>query len=267
MEFTTILYEVSGHIATITLNRPERLNAFNLKMSEELQAAWTEVKRDTEVRCVIVTGAGDRALCTGVDITGYIEDGDFDMRAEPRAKPDFLTLTAIQNQCWKPVITAVNGMVCGGGLHFLVDSDITVCADTATIFDPHVAVGKVSGLESVGLLRKIPFEAVARLVMLGGAERWSAVQAQAAGIVGEVVPAAQLMDRARELAGHIVRHSPTAMALTKRTMWESLELGHERALENAWEIIREYNLHPDNEEGPLAKYEKRPPRWQPYTGE
>lgn len=269
MAFEHIIYEVEGHIATITLNRPERLNAFNKKMTDELGEAWTTVKRDPEIRCVIVTGAGDRALSTGADVKGYMEEGDFDIAREPRsgssATPDFLTLTAIQNGCWKPVITAVNGMVCGGGLHFIADSDITIAADSATFFDTHVAVGKVSGLESVGLLRRIPFEAVARLALLGGSERMSADEAKAVGLISEVVPAADLMARARKLAGYIASHSPVSVARTKQAMWESLDLGLEEGLSNAWNIIREHNVHPDNEEGPRARYEKRSPQWEPFS--
>tara|TARA_R110000823_G_scaffold130015_24_gene258160 strand:+ start:1846 stop:2661 length:816 start_codon:yes stop_codon:yes gene_type:complete len=264
MHYETILYEASEHIATITLNRPERLNAFNKKMTDELKHAWEQVKTDREIRCAIVTGAGEKAFCTGVDVTGYIEEGDFELSRQPQSTPDFLTLTAIQNQCWKPVITAINGMVVGGGLHFIAGGDITVCADTATFFDTHVAVGKVSGLESVELLRRIPFEAVARLVLLGGAERMSAAQAKDVGLVSEVVPANELMQRARQLAGYIAAGSPAAVANTKRAMWQSLEGGLGEGLDNAWEIICEHNSHPDNEEGPLAKYEKRVANWKPF---
>ena len=265
MPFETIIYEVSEGIATLTLNRPERLNAFTQQMSDELGAAWAEVKADPAVRVAIVTGAGERAFCTGVDIAGFIEDGDFQMRREPASNADFLTLTAIQNRCWKPVITAVNGMCCGGGLHFVADSDINLCADTATLFDTHVAVGKVAGLEPVGLLRRIPFGSVAKMALLGGSERMGAEEALRIGLVEEVLPADRLLARARELAGLIARHSPVSVARTKRAMWESLDRGLEEGLANAWDIIREHNVHPDNEEGPLAKYEKREPRWQPYT--
>ena len=99
MEFETILFDVSEHIATITLNRPERLNAFNQKMAMELKSAWEEVKRDQNIRCVILTGVGEKSLCTGVDINGFLEDGDFQLSKDVAEKPDFLTLTAIQNHC------------------------------------------------------------------------------------------------------------------------------------------------------------------------
>lgn len=264
MSYDTILYEVAEHIATITLNRPGRLNAFNRQMSNELQDAWSRVKADPEVRCVIVTAAGDKAFCSGVDVTGHVEDGDFDLTDETREKPAFLTLTARQNACWKPVVTAINGMVVGGGLHFIGGGDITICAENATFFDTHVAVGKVSGLEPVELLRKVPFEVVARLALLGGAERMSAAEARAVGLVSEVVPPEQLMPRARQLAGYITQHSPTAVARTKQAMWQSLDTGLEEGLQRAWAIICEHDPHPDNTEGPTASYEKRAPNWEPY---
>jgi len=264
MEFETIIYEVSEHIATITLNRPQRLNAFNKKMADELKLAWETVKRDPDVRCAILTGAGEKALCTGVDITGFLEEGDFQISHETRQKPDFLTLTAIQNRCWKPVITAVNGMVCGGGFHFLADTDITVSVEHATYFDTHVKWGKISALEPVGLARKIPFEHVMRLALLGGSERMSAQEAKNIGLVGDVVPKERLMERARELAGMIALHSPTAVAMSKRVIWESMNLGLEKALENAWDILREHGPHSDNEEGFKASAEKRQPDWVPF---
>jgi E-phenylitaconyl-CoA hydratase len=265
MEFETILFEVSEHIATITLNRPERLNAFNQKMAIELKSAWEEVKRDQNIRCVILTGAGEKSLCTGVDINGFLEDGDFQLSKEPSEKPDFLTLTAIQNHCWKPVVTAVNGMVCGGGLHFLADSDITLCADNATFFDTHVKWGKVSALEPVSLLRKIPFEHLMKMALLGGSERLSAQEAKSINLVSEVVPKERLMERARELAAIVASHSPTAVARTKQAIWEGMNLSLEEGLDNAWNILREHNLHHDNAEGFQASYEKRQPHWESYV--
>ncbi len=157
-------------------------------------------------------------------------------------------------------------MVVGGGLHFIADSDLTVCAENATFFDTHVKVGLIAGLEQVGLSRRIPLEAVLRMALLGGAERVSAASARELGLVGEVVPQAELMPRARELAGMIGQHSPTALALTKRCIWESLDTGLDEALEKTWKAINEHTGHADLREGSVAFVEKRKPRWVPYTG-
>lgn len=266
MNFSSILYEVRDKVATITLNRPERRNAFTTSMAWELEQAWTSVKSDPEVTCVILTGAGDKAFCSGVDVDSVAEEGGFASdQVIPAQKPAYLSMTAIHNRCWKPVITAVNGMVCGGGLLFVADSDITVCAEHATFFDTHVRLGLISGIEPVVLARRIPLEATMRLALLGGVERMTAQQALAAGLVGEVVPQAELMSRARELATIIAGHSPTALAKSKQVIWESFNHGLDDAINQTWEVIRHHTQHPDHEEGPQAIIEKRKPKWLPYT--
>jgi E-phenylitaconyl-CoA hydratase len=265
MTFETLLYDVEDRVATLTLNRPERRNAFDWTMAGELTRAWEEVKRDPDVSCVILTGAGDQALCTGVDVKAVVEGGGFDRKDVPQDEPPFLHMTALQNQCWKPVITAVNGMVCGGGLHFIADSDLIVCAENATFFDTHVRIGVLSALEPVSLARRIPLEAVMRLALLGGSERMTAQEALNIGLVGEVVPQQDLMPRARELAQKIAAHSPTALARSKQAIWQSMEMGLDDALKNAWQLIRAHAQHPDHSEGPRAMVEKRDPNWAPFV--
>jgi len=266
MEFETILYEQQDGVAIITLNRPARHNAITLAMSQELRQAWDRVKKDPQVVCAILTGAGDRALCTGIDVADVARGSYESTGASERSESPWFQLTAIQNRCWKPVITAVNGMACGGGLHFVADSDLTVCSETATFFDTHVKVGLVAGLEPVGLARRLPLEAVLRMALLGGLERIDARRACELGLVGEVVAPDRLMPRALELAGLIAQHSPTALALSKRAIWESLDVGLDEALGRTWSIIRGHTDHPDLVEGSRAFVEKRRPRWAPYTG-
>jgi enoyl-CoA hydratase/carnithine racemase len=247
------------------LNRPERHNAFNLTMAKELMRVWDEVKRDPEVVCVLLGAAGERAFCTGMDVADVADKTALETGRRDRSEMPWRRLTAIQNRCWKPVVTAVNGMVCGGGLHFVADSDLVVCSDTATFFDTHVKVGLIAGLEPVSLARRMPLETVLRLALLGGAERLDARRAYECGLVGEVVPAAELMPRARQLAGLIAEHSPTALARSKQAIWESLDVGLDTALERTWSMIQEHVGHPDLEEGSAAFVEKRKPRWEPYT--
>jgi E-phenylitaconyl-CoA hydratase len=267
MAFETILYEVGDGVATITLNRPDRHNAFNVAMAHELRDAWARVKGDPAVVCAIVTGAGPRAFCTGMDIADVASGSapEESRRSGEGGRPFYRYLTAIQNRCWKPVITALNGMVVGGGFHFVADSDLVLCAEHATFFDTHVKVGLVAGFEPVGLARRIPLEAVLRLALLGGSERMDARTAHSLGLVGEVLPAERLLPRARELAAMIAQHSPTALAATKRAIWQSLDVGLEEALERTWKIIESHTDHPDLAEGTRAFVEKRKPRWAPYT--
>jgi enoyl-CoA hydratase/carnithine racemase len=269
VSFETIRWEKAEGVATLTLHRPERHNAFNVAMARELRRAWEDAKRDPEVVVVIVTGAGERAFCTGMDVAD-VADGSAREEAarmeREEGRPFYHFLTALQNRCWKPVVTAVNGMACGGGLHFVADSDLILAAEHATFFDTHVKVGLVAGLEPVGLARRMPLEAVLRMAFLGGSERLDARRALELGLVGEVLPAAGLLPRARELAARIAEHSPTALARSKQAIWESLDAGLHPGLERAWQLIREHTSHPDLEEGSRAFVEKRRPRWVPYTG-
>jgi enoyl-CoA hydratase/carnithine racemase len=265
MGYQTLAIEKQDRVATLTLNRPERHNAFNLAMARELDAFWADVKRDPKVVCVIVTGAGDKAFCTGMDI-GDVADGSARSTGTlPRDQSPWFRLTAIQNHCWKPVITAVNGMACGGGLHFVADSDLVICSETASFFDTHVKVGLIAGLEPVGLTRRMPLEAVLRMALLGGSERIDAPRALALGLVGEVLPPTRLLPRARELAAKIAEHSPAALARTKQAIWQSLDVGLDEALERTWKLINEHTKHPDLNEGSRAFVEKRRPRWAPYS--
>jgi enoyl-CoA hydratase/carnithine racemase len=269
LDFDTLLYDASDGVATITLNRPASHNAFTVHMAVELRQAWQAVKSDPAVVCAVLTGAGDKALCTGMDVADIADGKAREQAAAIEAETGrafYHFLTAIQNECWKPVVTAVNGMVCGGGLHFIADSDLIVAAEHATFFDTHVKVGLIAGLEPVGLARRIPFEEVMRMALLGGSERMSAQRAREIGLVGEVVPGERVLARARELAAQIAQHSPTALARSKRAIWRSLDRGLEQALAETWQDIREHTEHPDLEEGPKAFVERRRPRWAPYTG-
>lgn len=267
MDFETIRFEQDEGVATITLDRPQAMNAFTAGMADELSAAWARVKTDPEIVCAILTGSGEKAFCTGMDVRAAMEDSSRETASMRREDAPWFRLTPLQNRCWKPVLLAINGMVNGGGFHFVADCDLVLCADHATFLDTHVKMGLVAGIEPIGLSRRLPLESVLRLALLGGAERMDAQEALRIGLVGEVLPAAELMPRARELAGKIARHSPAALARTKKAIWQGLETGLDAAIDNAWEIISEHNDCPDIAEGGRAFAEKRPPRWAPFSSE
>lgn len=261
-DLETIRYEASDGTAVITLDRPERLNAINGLMSRELPRAWEAAKHDPAVRVIIVTGAGEKALCTGGDIS-EVADGTAKVgEDDDQGSLSSLKFTAIQNRCWKPVITAVNGMAVGGGLHFVADSDIVICSDKASFFDTHVRVGLIAGLEPIGLARRVRLEEIMRIALSGGAERIGSDRALEIGLVSEVVPAERLMPRAHELAELVAANAPAAIAATKRAVWESLDMGMDAATANGWKIIDGYRGHPDVAEGARAFAEKRAPKWQ-----
>src|SRR5438445_8708096 len=138
----------------------------NAKMREEFGEAWTELDRDAEVRVIVHTGEG-RAFQTGVDVAEIASDG-IGMQRYRRSMENWdLHFTAWQQQVWKPVITAVNGLCAGGAFHWVAEADIVIAASDAQFFDPHVSVGQVVAIEAIALLRKMPAEAVMRMAFMG----------------------------------------------------------------------------------------------------
>ena len=138
MELETITCEVADGVAVVTLNRPDRYNAFNGTMQEELRATWQSLRTDDDVRCVIVTGAGEKAFCTGIDRDDVpVEEGEYTF--DPYTYDDPGRFIGPRSQgLWKPVIAAVNGMACGGAFYLLGEVDFIIAAAHATFFDPHV---------------------------------------------------------------------------------------------------------------------------------
>nr|WP_089218288.1 enoyl-CoA hydratase/isomerase family protein [Sphingomonas laterariae] len=254
--YETLDYAMDDGIVVITLARPERHNALNSVMDRELPLAWRRFEEDPEARVAIITGSG-RAFCVGADLADL-------PRQDETVDIDAIRWTSLQNRVWKPVIAAVNGMACGGGLHFVADSDIVLAADHATFFDPHVAVGLASVMEPICLARRMPLGAVLRLALVGGSERLSAGEALRLGMVDEVLAPDRLMARARELAALIKRHSPSALKRSKQAIWEAQELGLTDALKQGWRHIEAQMAHPDVSEGAQAFLERRPAQWRPY---
>ena len=252
-----------GHVGWLVFDRPDAHNALDAVMFRELEEAWLALDADPEVRVIVNTGNGS-AFQTGLDMVQVARDKDA-LRAVSRQTRDFtLRFTSWQVGVRKPVIAAVNGVCAGGGLHFVADADIVIASSTATFTDPHVSVGQVSAFETIALTRMSPMEPILRMAFTGRHERMSAVRALQLGIVSEVVdPPERLRQAAADLAGKIARNSPTAMAVTKRALWQALE----RDLTDACKVgARDLALmwgHPDQEEGPAAFAEKRDPAWTP----
>lgn len=260
--FEHLLVERRGPVGWLINNRPERLNAMNAAMREELAVAWRELDDDPAVRVIVHTGEG-KAFQTGVDIDEIAHDG-VGMERYRQSVEDFdLHFTAWHQKVWKPVITAVNGICAGGGFHWVADADIVIAASDAQFFDPHVSVGQVVAIEAIGLIRKMPVEAVMRMALVGGHERMSAQRAYELGMISQVVdPPQDLRQEAQRLAEAIARNSPAAMAATKRALWGALEMGLTDACRAGAQELAGLWGHPDQIEGPAAFAEKREPRWQ-----
>tara|TARA_R110001592_G_scaffold363371_1_gene685506 strand:- start:116976 stop:117773 length:798 start_codon:yes stop_codon:yes gene_type:complete len=260
LNLETIQYSVNDGVALITLDRVHRHNAINTIMNRELPQVWSAFEHDPKAIVAIITGAGSKAFCSGADVDD-VPEPDLSSKAAAEAS---MKWTSRQNAVWKPVICAVNGLTNGGGLHFVADSDIVLAADNAVFFDSHVNIGLVSGLESVGLARRISIEAVLRMALVGAKDHMSAERALQCGLVGEVVERDRLLDRAFVIAAMMLENSPTAMARTKRAIWAAKDHSLSDASDYAWDLIIENSEGGDFDEGVRAFGEKRTPRWQPY---
>ncbi|MEY2424126.1 MAG: hypothetical protein QOI95_4193 [Acidimicrobiaceae bacterium] len=263
MTYECLKVERHGPVGWLINDRPDQLNAMNNQMRDEFALAWRELDDDPEVRVIVHTGEG-RAFQTGVDVTEIASDGVGMERYRDSVENFDLHFTSWHEGVWKPVITAVNGICAGGGFHWVADADIVIAASDAQFFDPHVSIGQVVAVEAIGLLRKMPAEAVMRMALVGRHERLSAARAYELGMISEVIhPPDRLRDAAQELAEKIAKNSPAAMAATKRALWGALELGLTDACRlGAKELVAMWG-HPDQTEGPKAFAEKREPNWQP----
>jgi enoyl-CoA hydratase/carnithine racemase len=253
--------ERHGRVGWLINNRPDQLNAMNAQMRDEFADAWLELDGDPQVRVIVHTGEG-RAFQTGVDVTEIASDGLGMQRYQDEVERFDLHFTAWHQKVWKPVITAVNGICAGGGFHWVADADIVIAASDAQFFDPHVSVGQVVSIEAIGLIRKMPAEAVMRMAFVGKYERMTAQRAYELGMISQIVdPPERLREAAQELAEKVAKNSPAAMRATKQALWGALEHGLTDACRAGAQHLISMWGHPDQEEGPRAFAEKRDPDW------
>jgi enoyl-CoA hydratase/carnithine racemase len=227
-DYVTLGFEIDGDgVATITLDRPEVLNAFDRQMCEEMRDAWRRVKADAAVRAVVVRAAGDRAFCSGLDMKKpYGQPDDVWNHEDPGE-----LLSPKWQQVWKPVVCAVHGICTAGAFYLLNEADIVICSEDATFFDSHVTQGLVSALEPVGLMRKIGLAETLRIALSGNDERVTAATALRIGLVTEVVARQDLHARAHEIAAGIARKPTAATQGTVRAIWESLDRPYRAAMQ------------------------------------
>ncbi|WP_028802771.1 enoyl-CoA hydratase/isomerase family protein [Streptomyces sp. 142MFCol3.1] len=232
-------------VAVVTIDRPARLNAIDLGTAAELGAAWRDFRYDDGVRAVVVTGAGERAFSTGLDRDATVpQPGSPFMVDDP-----LLTIGPKANDLWKPVIAAVNGMACGGAFYLLGEAEFVVADETATFFDPHTTYGMVSAYESVHMAQRMPFGEVARMALMGTAERISARRAHEVGLVSELTPPGAALDAAVECAAVIASHPPEAVQGTVRALWLAKEAARAQALAHAPQLVSLGNLPTERQAG------------------
>lgn len=267
MAYETLLYELDGPVLTITLNRPDKLNAYTAVMGAELTDAFQRADEDDAVRVVIVTGAG-RGFCAGADISGGANafdtqaEGSVAFQAPGRARAEGGGFVGAIFNCRKPSIAAINGAAVGVGATLTLPMDIRICAEGARYGFVFARRGLVPEAGSAWFLPK--------LVGLPQALNWClrgslipAAEAQAAGLVSEVVAPDQLLARAREIALEIAENTaPVSIALARQMLWRfSGEADPSGVLAVDGRLSMILGAGPDVKEGVAAFLEKRPPRF------
>jgi len=242
-DYETILYTERDAVAYVTLNRPDALNSFDSTMRRELKEIWQSLRANDDVRCAVLTGAGERAFCVGIDRNASDTYIVFERSTLYGTSNNYMyddpgrEVGPKANDLWKPVICAVNGMACGGAFYMIAESDIIIAADHATFFDPHVTYGQAAVYEPILLRQQISLGNVLRISLLGARERLSAQTALQIGLVTQVVPAAELAETAAWLGESVASLDPSVSAGTLRAVWAANDLGRLGALSMAPSIL------------------------------
>jgi dihydroxynaphthoic acid synthetase len=259
-ELTDVRYAVEDGCAVVTIDRPERMNAFRGRTVDELISAFKHAWADPAVACVILTGAGDRAFCAGGDVKERAETGGYGETEWGTFEIE--RLHRIIRDIPKPVIAAVNGIAIGGGHVLHVLCDLTVAAEHATFAQAGPRVGSFdAGFGSAYLARVVGEKRARQIWFL--LDRYDAATAERWGLVNEVVPKEQLLDTAREWARKIGSYSPTALRFLKHSF--NADSDHIAGISNlAFAGLDFYAKSEEGMEGARAFAEKRPPDFSPY---
>jgi len=256
MSYEDIRFTVDAGVATLTLHRPAHRNAFSGRMGEEIGRVYRECDSDDAIRAVVLTGAGD-AFCTGADL------GAGAATFAPREAADF-SAAGVDPPAWqvrKPVIAALNGHAIGIGLTLALQCDLRIVAREGKYGIVQVRRGVMPDAYSHWTLpRLVGLERAADLLLTG--RKLSGDEAAAMGLASRSLPAAQVLPAAREIAHDIARHTaPLSVAVTKRLLWEGLELGWREVGRRETALHHQLMAQPDAVEGVVAFLERRPPRW------
>jgi enoyl-CoA hydratase/carnithine racemase len=252
-----VLYNTADHVATITYHRPEKLNAINGAMREQLNAAWQRFLADDDAWVAILTGSG-RAFCVGADLADGNSAGAF-----PGTFWEMPTVNSFESglEVWKPTIAAVGGYCLGYGLTAVAACDFVIAADDAEFGMPEVLLGVPTIVGALRLPRRITnFQRALELLLTG--DRFDAMWAERVGLAGWVVPRADLLDAATALAQRLCRGGPLAVRAVKEMAYRGQELPWVDAVRFG-ETMRRYVAQTDDAtEGFAARREGRPPRWR-----
>ena len=255
----TVLLEKRGSVAIVTLNRPEVMNAINLQMRNDLHALMSELRRDSAVAVVVLTGSGDKAFSSGMDLKEFAEQ----LKSVP--------LSELRRYRWeksegladfdKPIIAAVNGLAIGGGIELCLQCDICFASDTASFTFAEVSRGLLPGNGGTQRLARRIGRAHA-LEMILSARKILAHEALEMGLIDHLVHASELMDRALLLADQIAANAPVAVRSAKQAVVRGLDLSLQEGLNLERDLATFLYTTEDSREGPRAFIEKRTPQWQ-----
>jgi enoyl-CoA hydratase len=257
--FDKVLYEVSGGVATVTLNDPEKRNMLSGAMLTEVVAAM-EMARDSEqVRAVVLTGAGDKVFCAGADLGGF-SAGDLALIEKHYASDLFLEFFRLMPRLGKPSLCAANGHVLAGGLGLALSCDLVIAKESATFGTPEINVGAFPYMIMALIYRNVPRKKVNEMMLLG--DRMSAAEAVTFGLANKAVPAEEFDAAVADWAGRLASKSPLLMRLGHDAMYRQSDMAVDDALEFLRSQLSLTFTTDDLREGVTAFFEKREPKWE-----